>query len=94
MWAPVLEYFTCRHCGTSYARAYTDDVANPRLLWAEPGQILQTDAGLFEAYQPLDLLLEDPRGQPGGFPPTMTSRTGMLNSPIPSDRRRIVFLSA
>jgi hypothetical protein len=29
--APVLEYFTCRHCGTSYARAYTTDVTNPQL---------------------------------------------------------------
>jgi hypothetical protein len=36
--APVLEYFTCRYCGTSYARAYTNDVSNPRFLWAEPGE--------------------------------------------------------
>ena len=36
--APVLEYFTCRHCGTSYARAYTDDVLNPRFTWANAGE--------------------------------------------------------
>lgn len=40
--APVLEYFTCRHCGTSYARAYTNDVADPRFIWAQAGERLQT----------------------------------------------------
>src|SRR5690606_37687131 len=28
--ARVLELFTCRNCGTAYARAYTDDVDTPR----------------------------------------------------------------
>ncbi len=58
--APVLQYFTCRHCGTSYARAYTDNVSDPRFTWANPGERLQTDAGFFEAHHPLDILLEAP----------------------------------
>src|SRR5262249_23539851 len=30
--ARVLELFTCRNCGTAYARAYTDDIENPSYL--------------------------------------------------------------
>jgi ATP-dependent helicase YprA (DUF1998 family) len=90
--APVLEYFTCRHCGTSYARAYTDDVQNPHFLWPEPGERLQTDVGLFEAYEPLDLLLEDPSEPARGMPANYDLRTGMINSPTASERQRIVHL--
>jgi DEAD/DEAH box helicase len=90
--APVLEYFTCRYCGTSYARAYTEDVANPRLLWAEPGHVLRTDAAVFEAYKPLDLLLEMPSSPTKGLPADYDLGTGMLNPPIQSERRRTVFL--
>src|SRR5438067_7710460 len=31
--ARVFEFYTCRDCGTAYARAYTDDVADPSFLW-------------------------------------------------------------
>src|SRR5262249_50275717 len=31
--ARVLELYTCRNCGSAYARAYTDDVADPNFLW-------------------------------------------------------------
>jgi hypothetical protein len=55
--APVLEFYTCRYCGASYARAYTNDVADPRLIWANSVERLQTVAGLFEALKPLDMLL-------------------------------------
>lgn len=88
--APVLEYFTCRHCGTSYARAYTDNVRNPRFLWAEPGERLQTDIGLFEAYHPLDLLLENPSRPEWGLPANYDLRTGMINSG--GQHRRTVHL--
>jgi hypothetical protein len=90
--APVLEYFTCRHCGTSYARAYTNDVANPVNIWANAGERLQTDAGLFEAYLPLDLLLEDPSSPQRGRPASYDLRTGRLNPPSLSDRSRFVYL--
>jgi ATP-dependent helicase YprA (DUF1998 family) len=90
--APVLEYFTCRYCGTSYARAYTNDVANSTLLWAEPGHLLQTDAGVFEACQALDLLLEEPTTEAQGLPAFYDLCTGMLNPPSLSERRRTIFL--
>jgi ATP-dependent helicase YprA (DUF1998 family) len=89
--APVLEYFTCRYCGTSYARAYTNDVSNPQHLWAEPGHVLRTDAARFEAYQPLDLLLEEPRDPTRGTPATYDLRTGMLNPQILGDFVRTVY---
>ena len=58
--ARVLELYTCRNCGTAYARAYTNDVEEPDFLWAEPGGALRTLAGLFEELEPVDLLLEEP----------------------------------
>ena len=33
-----IELYTCRYCGTAYARAYTDDVDSPSALWSEPGR--------------------------------------------------------
>jgi hypothetical protein len=90
--ASVLEYFTCRYCGTSYARAYTNDVSNPRFLWAEPGETLQTDAGMFEAYQPLDLLLEEPSRADRGLPANYDLGTGMLNPVTLGERSRVVHL--
>lgn len=90
--APVLEYFTCRYCGTSYARAYTNDAADPRLLWAEPGHVLRTDAAVFEAYQPVDLLLEEPTTPAQGRAADYDLRTGMLDQQTQSDHRRVVFL--
>lgn len=90
--APVLEYFTCRYCGTSYARGYTNDVANPRFLWREPGRNLVTDAGQFEAFQPLDLLLEEPSDSERGLPAMFDLRSGMINPNEIGDRYRTVYL--
>ena len=90
--APVLEYFTCRYCGTSYARAYTNDVSDPQLLWAEPGHFLRTDAGEYEAYQPIDLLLEEPSTPARGLPAHYDLTSGRLNPPVRSQRWRDVFL--
>jgi ATP-dependent helicase YprA (DUF1998 family) len=90
--APVLEYFTCRYCGTSYARAYTDNVRSPHLLWAEAGHSVLTDTAYVEAYEPLDLLLEEPPNDKAGMPAEYDLITGMLNPAIQSPKRRIVFL--
>ena len=89
-----LKYFTCRHCGTSYARAYTDDVSDPRFTWANPGERLQTDAGFFEAHHPLDILLEPPsalleRGRAANY----DLKTGLLNPASLNEKHRIVYLS-
>ncbi len=90
--APVLEFFTCRYCGASYARAYTNDLTDPRAIWANPGQRLQTGAGLFEMLQPLDLLLEEPPAPDRGRPATYDLRSGHLNPERQSDKARTVYL--
>lgn len=58
--AQVLEYFTCRNCGSSYARGYTDNIESPRHLWSHPGSKLHLSTGDVEPLFPLDLLLEEP----------------------------------
>lgn len=58
--ARVLELFTCRQCGTAYARAYTDDIENPSFLWSEPGKAFNAASGPVTELQPIDLLLEEP----------------------------------
>ena len=60
--ARVLELYTCRQCGTLYARAYTNDLENAYLSWSEPGQILLSATGLDKPLEPIDLLLEEPAG--------------------------------
>lgn len=90
--APVLEYYTCRYCGTSYARAYTNDVTYPRFIWREPGETLQTEAGFFEAHQPIDFLLEEPTDPARGMPATYDLRSGLINPAIPGDRQRTIYL--
>jgi ATP-dependent helicase YprA (DUF1998 family) len=90
--APVLEFFTCRYCGASYARAYTNDLADPRAIWANPGERLVTGAGLFETLQPLDLLLEEPPAPDRGRPATFDLLSGRLNPERQSDKSRTVYL--
>lgn len=91
--APVLEYFTCRHCGTSYARAYTNDVAQPRYLWAKEGEKLETAVGLLEALHPLDLLLEEPPSEVRAKAAYYDLVSGQLNPDNLGDKHRTVFLS-
>ncbi len=89
--ARVLEFFTCRHCGTAYARAYTDNIEQPSFLWAEPGAILRTATGDKQQLEPLDLLLEPPVStdvEPADF----DLITGRLNPAKLGTRIRTVFL--
>ncbi|MBR0749136.1 DUF1998 domain-containing protein [Bradyrhizobium japonicum] len=90
--SPVLEYFTCRRCGTSYARAYTTDVTNPRYIWANPGEYIETGAGVFEPLHALDLLLENPSRPERGRAADYDLRTGRINPENLGDRSRIVYL--
>ncbi len=91
--APVLEYFTCRHCGTSYARAYTNDVSKPQYLWAREGEKLSTAAGQLEALHPLDLLLEEPSSQELALARHYDLVSGQLNPDKLGEKFRTVFVS-
>lgn len=57
----VLELFTCRSCGSAYARAYSDDLDSPDALWSEPGRRLRMSAVETLPLLDLDLLLETPK---------------------------------
>ena len=58
--ARVFELYTCRQCGTAYARAYTDDLEDPTFLWQEPGRAFNAASGPVAELQAIDLLLEEP----------------------------------
>ena len=58
--ARVFELYTCRNCGTAYARTYTDNATDPTYLWAEGGTAFDSVSGTAHTLKPLDLLLEPP----------------------------------
>ena len=88
----VLELYTCRNCGTAYARAYTDDIDSPSSLWAEPGESLRMVEGETGPLYPLDLLLETPASEDVAEPADYDLETGRLNPPRLGTRMRRVFL--
>ena len=90
--ARVHELFTCRACGTAYARAYTDDVNEPHFLWAESGGAFRTLTGRYEEFQPLDLLLEKPVFIDAVEPAEYDLVTGRLNPMNLGSRNRQVYL--
>lgn len=90
--ARVLELYTCRNCGTAYARAYTDDVDAPSALWSKPGQALRMAAGATTPLLPLDLLLEDPAIEDVAEPADYDLETGRLNPPNLGSRTRTVYV--
>jgi ATP-dependent helicase YprA (DUF1998 family) len=91
--SPVLEYFTCRHCGTSYARAYTNDVLQPRYLWAREGERIETSSGPLEALHPLDLLLEEPPVEERAIAKHYDLVSGQLNPEQLGDKYRTIFVA-
>lgn len=90
--ARVLELFTCRNCGTAYARAYTDDVDTPRALWPEPGEQLRMASGETSPLLALDLLLEQPAHDDAAEPADYDLETGQLNPVSMGPRMRTVYL--
>jgi len=89
--ARVLELYTCRNCGTAYARAYTDDLGEPDFLWSEPGGEFRTVSGLFSELEPIDILLEEPLigdQEPADY----DLITGRLNPRELGERHRRVYL--
>lgn len=87
--AQVMELYTCRHCGTAYARGYTDNVEQPTFLWSEGGQAFPDESGTVLELHPIDLLLEPPRREVERADYDMV--TGRLNAPA-GERTRTVYL--
>lgn len=88
--ARTFELFTCRNCGSAYARAYTDDLNNPRFLWHEPGAGFESHTRHVTELQPIDLLLEEPTI--AVEPAELDLVTGRLNPEVMGDRMRRVYL--
>ncbi|MFF9130425.1 DEAD/DEAH box helicase [Streptomyces sp. NPDC014806] len=89
--ARVFELYTCRHCGSAYARTYTDDVIEPSYLWHEPGGSFESASGSIPELEALDLLLEDPSD--GDVEPAdIDLVTGRLNPEELGARVRSVFI--
>ena len=92
--ARVQELYTCRNCGTAYARAYTDDIVDPDFLWSEPGAAFRTLTSHYDELAPIDLLLEEPnpafreRVEPAEYDIV----TGRLNPYRIGERNRQVYL--
>lgn len=90
--ARVLELYTCRHCGSAYARAYTNNVIEPDFLWAEPGSAFRTLSGEYGEFEPIDLLLEPPVVLHDAEPAGYDLVTGRINTTITPARMRQVYL--
>lgn len=90
--ARVHELYTCRYCGSAYARTYTDNVDTPSALWSEPGQRLRMEGGETSPLLPLDLFLEEPGSQYPCEPADYDMETGRLNSHELGPRTRRVNL--
>ncbi|WP_235659076.1 DEAD/DEAH box helicase [Mycobacteroides abscessus] len=88
----VFEFYTCRHCGSAYARAYSDDITAPEYLWHEPGGAFQSVSSAIPELFPLDLLLEAPQGGKTAEPAELDLITGRLNPKIRGPRMRGVFI--
>ena len=90
--ARVLELFTCRNCGTAYARAYTDDVDSPRALWSEPGEQLLMIDSKASPLLAIDLLLEQPAHYDLAEPADYDLETGQLNPLSIGTRMRRIYI--
>ena len=90
--ARIFEYYTCRHCGSSYARAYTDDLVEPAFLWHEQGGAFQAAAGSIPELFALDLLLEEPSSDAEFDVADLDLVTGRLNPQKLGQRYRTLFI--
>lgn len=89
----VLEFFTCRNCGTAYVRGYTDNVDNPETLWSDPGHSLRIAGRQTSSLYKLDLLLEQPVDQESVELFDYDLETGRLNPLVSGERMRRIYLS-
>ena len=92
--ARVLELYTCRNCGTAYARAYSNQIEEPDFLWSEAGGALLTLTGQYDELDAIDLLLEEPIFRDRVEPAEYDLITGRLNPPQLGPRNRQVYLRA
>jgi len=89
----VLEFYTCRNCGSAYVRAYTDNLENPEFLWSEHGERFAVQGELINELQPLDILLEKEKLNDLTEPFDMDLDTGRLNPDHDEEKRlRTIYI--
>lgn len=88
----IFEFYTCRHCGSAYVRAYTDNVLDPSFLWSEPGRRFESVTGVVSELEPLDLCLEQPMAE-YAEPAELDLVTGRVNPWNLGERSRTVYLT-
>ncbi len=92
--ARVLEFYTCRVCGTAYGRGYCDDPLSPTAVWLDPGEKLLIGGESISDLYLIDLLLTEPGNPKLAEAASFDLVNGRLNSDRPGARERIVYLSS
>lgn len=92
--ARILELYTCRVCGTAYARGYSDDAETPKVVWSNAGVPLRFADGDVVELTPIDLLLEAPDDDGLSVAARYDLLTGEINASTPGVRMRTVYLAA
>lgn len=90
--ARVLEFYTCRVCGSPYVRGYCESVESPDSIWNEPGTPLRTSGGEIEPLNALDMLLVRPGNPELAEPWNLDLRTLQMNSAAFGGHNRTVYL--
>jgi len=90
--AVVLELYTCRYCGTAYARGYSPDPANPNMIWSEAGARLRFEQESAEPLAAVDLMLSKPLLE-GATEARFDLVTGEVDHMHPTARTRKVYLA-
>jgi len=90
--ARVLEFYTCRNCGSGYARAYTDDLDTPRTLWSKPGRRMRLTDHDASPLHPIDLLLEKPANDLVAEIADFDLETASVNPVKTGERMRSIYL--
>lgn len=90
--ARVLEFYTCRNCGSAYARAYTDDLDTPRTLWSKPGRRMRLADHEAKPLLAIDLLLEKPTNEAIAEIADFDLESASLNPEKPGTRMRSVYI--
>jgi ATP-dependent helicase YprA (DUF1998 family) len=88
----VLELYTCRYCGTAYARGYSESAEDPHAIWPEPGSRMRMAEGDADPLVALDILLEEPRESELAEVADYDIETGQINPAVLGDRNRKIYL--
>ena len=88
----MFEFFTCRNCGSAYARAYTDKLDAPDVLWRDEGARFRAGGEETAPLHPIDILLEMPPDQGQVEPADLDLDAGVVNPEVLGDRTRRVHL--